>query len=522
MVRRSVESRARGVNRAWHRLSGVKSWRPLLLFLAALAGVLWALRPGTPAAPASPDAESPRAASLPDAGAGGTDASAPLEAGPDGGNLRPFCTSPGDNPMSRLPDPLPSYVREELQRFPDLARQLAREDAALQGFLSRLLTTDSADAESPPPSPRRRIGGVDLYGRALAVRARSLLGRGESELPRALAFADRSVAVDESDPVTRVLRALVRERLGQRADALSDLRRAFELEPLHPRIALGLARRLERSGDSAEALAALTTYRALASPAPTPSEDDAAGRFQAQLERQMALTRSHVRVAVRGVSLLYPEPSLSRSDAEALATGIADALDETARLTSTTRRPELTVVAYATCADLLSVACVPLWAAAYFDGIVRLHLEGSKPDLQGSYRHEAVHAQLSSAVRNAPLWFHEGLADSVSRPGSFPARRHGKLALLARNRTWIPFSSLNDSLSSFDDPDSGIAYAQSDAMVQFLLAEGGPDAVARAVRYLDRGGDPTRLLASTLGRAVEEREVLDFVEKTLGASPALK
>ncbi len=190
---------------------------------------------------------------------------------------------------------------------------------------------ETRDDERPPATVRRRIKcksekrTVDLYARALARRAWRLLAAGKAEFPRALVFANRSVAEDDTDPVALVVRAITSERLGHPSDALTDLRRAFERDPLNPLLALGLARRLARSGDSAEALAALAVYRADGGLSQQYAE--AADRFARQLEREVSLTKDHARVTEGGVTLLYPETALPRAEAEEVAAGIADALE---------------------------------------------------------------------------------------------------------------------------------------------------------------------------------------------------
>lgn len=438
---------------------------------------------------------------------------------PDGGDPRPFCTSPGDNPVAKLPETLMQAAQGPLVHFAELANRLPPEEQPLAAFLVRLVKGETRDDERPPASAHRRVRSesekrtVDLYSRGLARRAWRLLAAGRTEFPQALVFANRSVAEDDTDPVALVVRAIASEQLGHRSDALTDLRRAFEHDPLNPLLALGLARRLALSGDSAEALSALAVYRADSSLSKEQAE--AAERLAKQLEREVSLTKDHARVAVRGVTVLYPETALPRADAEELAAGIADALDDTARLTATTRRAELTAVAYATRADYLSVTCAPMWSVARFDGVLRLHLEPTRAERHEIYRHEAAHAQMAATVGNNPRWFAEGLADYVGLRGKLVWT--SQLRLMLQNQTWIPFSSLSSSLASFDAPDSGLAYSQSDAMVHFLAEQGGPEGLARAVRYLGRGGDPSKLLSATLGRQVEERELLEFLERKLGA-----
>ena len=149
------------------------------------------------------------------------------------------------------------------------------------------------------------------------------------------------------------------------------------------------------------------------------------------------------------------------------------------------------MVVYADRSELLAVACVPAWTGGLFDGTLRLVASGGAIRAQ-PMRHESLHAQLAGVVRGQPRWFDEGLAQVFAEPDR--PHWHGALALLTRNRTYIPFSSLAGSFYAFGgNEEADLAYAQSEAMVRWLIAAQGPGAVAEAVRYFNGGGAPAGL-----------------------------
>ena len=58
---------------------------------------------------------------------------------------------------------------------------------------------------------------------------------------------------------------------------------------------------------------------------------------------------------------------------------------------------------------------------------------------------------------------------------------------------------------------------ERDALVLFMLSEGGSDAIARAARMLAGPGDRSKILEQVLGREVREEELVAFLRKELGA-----
>ena len=86
------------------------------------------------------------------------------------------------------------------------------------------------------------------------------------------------------------------------------------------------------------------------------------------------------------------------------------------------------------------------------------------------------------------------------------------LALLARERTYIPFPSLEGSFVVIDDRQSALlAYHQSYAMVAASL-EADPRALERAVAHLRAGGDPEDVLAAMSDRPLDGPALLAWID----------
>jgi hypothetical protein len=275
-------------------------------------------------------------------------------------------------------------------------------------------------------------------------------------------------------------------RPGRRAEALAALERARAAAPESDVIAVELGRALESSTRVADAREAYAGYLRR-----HPGDPFVARRI-ARLEAQLDLQCGFSQVQVNGVTVAYPHELFGDQAAWQLATDVRRALDEAASLTGMVPRDELSVVLYRTSEDRTSFSCNPSWSGAEFDGAIRLSPRDGAVD-GSTIRHESLHAQLASGWVRAPRWLDEGLARYLESPDRFTDP--GPVDLLVRNETYIPFSSLIDRFQVFAQPsDAALAYAQSEAMVRWLLATRGSRAPMDAIAFLERGGSPARLL----------------------------
>lgn len=128
----------------------------------------------------------------------------------------------------------------------------------------------------------------------------------------------------------------------------------------------------------------------------------------------------------------------------------------------------------------------PQWAAAAYDGIIRVPMRGAGEkgeDLDRVLAHEFAHALIRSlATRILPTWLNEGLAsvlesddlawatDIVGKAGFVPPLR----------RLTPPFAKLSGG-------DAQLAYAASALAARRLLDEAGGTAVANLLRDLGDG-----------------------------------
>jgi hypothetical protein len=156
-------------------------------------------------------------------------------------------------------------------------------------------------------------------------------------------------------------------------------------------------------------------------------------------------------------------------------------LVEAASLTGTPRRERLTVVFYPSQETFLARTKAPAWAGGLYDGgAVRLAID---PETElgvkiPALRHELMHAQLHTAVGCLPAWFNEGLAMYFA--GTPPVREWVKML-----RSPEPFDLTllqASSLARMPSDQAASAYAESLAMIIYLLGQAGEAGVKAAVQ----------------------------------------
>lgn len=302
------------------------------------------------------------------------------------------------------------------------------------------------------------------------------------------------------------LTAAVREALHEDDPAarLAAVRRAWKLAPRDPALGWELAALTRHSADVGEAVDGLDAYLAAD---PNPELE----RMRALLEVQRDIQKGYARAERGATTVLWPEGLLSASQADEVLYQANRSLDDAARLSGTRRRDQLTVVVYPGRSELLAVTCVRSWTAGVYDGTLRLVAERGAVDFK-VLRHETLHAQVSRYATSAPRWFHEGLAQSFAEQ----VERRGRWALMLKNRTYVPFSSLDGSFQAFEaSDDAALAYTQSYAMVELMRSCGSDAAVARAIEAFEQGANTEAVLAQACGRPVSGNDLLDFMAKRL-------
>ena len=125
----------------------------------------------------------------------------------------------------------------------------------------------------------------------------------------------------------------------------------------------------------------------------------------------------------------------------------------------------------------------PTWAAAVYDGTIRVPVRGAlahADDLERLLAHELVHALIASvAGRNVPQWLNEGLAVH------FESANAGEGS--DDSTATMPLARLERDFGDLSPVEARSAYARSTAAARRMLRLRGPSAVMALLHDLGRG-----------------------------------
>ena len=264
------------------------------------------------------------------------------------------------------------------------------------------------------------------------------------------------------------------------ADARAALDRALALQPGLTEARSLLAQVQYRSGD---VRAAIATLEAVVSAAP---DDRAAGEKLERWRREVELHDRMQQTIGTHFTVSFEGPS-----EEALANQALASLDRAywriGAILGAFPNLAVPVVLYTT-EQFRDITRSPTWAAAAFDGTIRVPMRGaleSGRELDRVLAHEFTHALVRTlAPRGVPAWLNEGLASALETEDANPAdaRAGGADAPL-------PLRRLPSTFAGLDGPQVQLAYATSAIAARRLLDEAGGAAVANLLRDLGEGVD---------------------------------
>ena len=304
-----------------------------------------------------------------------------------------------------------------------------------------------------------------------------------------------AIALDAEprDPSLHLGAGLAAFLLGRQTDAKYSLQRALELAPSLTAASLLLGDILYRGSDIA---GAIQVYEAALKYAPG---DKTLNERLASLKQEAAVHSDFFQASGTHFTVLFEGPA-----DEALASRALEILEAGYWRVSTALAlyPEgvITVVLY-TQEQFRDVTRSPDWAAAAYDGRIRIPVRGAETNSQEFERvlvHEFTHALIHSvAPRGVPTWLHEGLAVMFEPDGA--AWSEGELAQFKGR---LPLAALGGSFSSFSTADARLAYAESAGVVHALFDAGGAAGVGAMLQDLARG--------ETFAEAFERRMFMTY------------
>jgi tetratricopeptide (TPR) repeat protein len=291
------------------------------------------------------------------------------------------------------------------------------------------------------------------------------------------AFRD-AIALDAKNAALRVGAGVAAALQRRDADARAHFEQALALDPKLTMARAHLAQVVRRLGDYQEAIRLLEMVAA-------DSPGDAA--VHELLERWKRERDLHERMRLEvgdffTVSFEGPEDAALASQAlESLTRAYWRICD----LFGAFPPKSIPVVLY-TREQFRDVTRSPQWAAAAYDGIIRVPMRGAgeqREDLDRVLAHEFAHALIRSlATRNVPTWLNEGLASVLESDDLDWARQIvGKAGFVP------PLGRLTPPFARLSGGDAQLAYAASALAARRLLDEAGGTAVANLLRDLGDG-----------------------------------
>lgn len=294
----------------------------------------------------------------------------------------------------------------------------------------------------------------------------------------AAAFAD-AIRAEPRDPSLYLGAGLAAQLLGNTSQARESLEQALKLAPNFTTASLLLGDLLYRQSDLQ---GAITVYEAATRYAPNdttvaarlshlreePSPEK--GFFQSQSAHFTVLFEGQAddEVARRAVDLL--ESAYWR-----VGTALYTFPDHV-----------ITVVLY-TEEQFRDTTRSPSWAAAAYDGRIRIPMRGALEQASGELErvltHELTHAMIRAiAPRGVPAWLNEGLAVMFEPDG-----RHWAETTLSDSGARIPLDRLSGSFDSFSGNQARIAYAESAEAARRLFDEVGGAGMVALLQDIARG-----------------------------------
>jgi tetratricopeptide (TPR) repeat protein len=263
-------------------------------------------------------------------------------------------------------------------------------------------------------------------------------------------------------------------------DAREAFAHALTLDPALTQARALLGQMQYRTGDVA---GAVTTYQTLLAANPDDREARATlERWQREAElhdRMQHAVGSHFTVSFDG-------PAESALAAEALEV-LDRAYWRIGQLLGTFPNEPIPVVLY-TSEQFRDITRSPAWAAAAYDGIIRVPMRGAldKPEeLDRVLSHEFVHAIVRTlAARGVPTWLNEGLATALETGDLEWAEK--QVAALPRP---VPLRALQGGFGRFTGAQAQLAYATSALAARTLIDKAGGFAIANLLRDLGDGVD---------------------------------
>ena len=299
--------------------------------------------------------------------------------------------------------------------------------------------------------------------------------------PQAAAEAFReAIRLEPKNAMLRLGAGVAELQLRHETEAKAHFEAALVLDPSLTLARAQLAQVIRRQGDLNEAI---RQYEIVAAEAATdPGVRDTLERWKRERE-----LHQRMRLEVGDFFTVSYEGAADAAMAAQALESLNKAYWRISDVFGTFPTKSVQVVLY-TGEQFEDVTRSPKWAAAAFDGIIRVPMRGANEqgeDLDRVLAHEFTHALVRSlATRGLPTWLNEGLASVLEGDTLDWATDR-----VARLDQWPQLSVLSGPFGRLSGGDAQVAYAVSAIAAKRLLDEAGGIAIANLLRDLGDGAD---------------------------------
>ena len=280
-------------------------------------------------------------------------------------------------------------------------------------------------------------------------------------------------------------------------DAKAHLQRAIDIDPKLTRARAQLAQVVKRQGDFAEAI---RLYEIVAAELP----DDAGVRDTLERWKRERELHERMRLEVGDHFTVSFEGPEDRAMAEQALASLNRAFWRICDIFGTFPTRSIPVVLYSR-DQFRDITRSPQWAAAAYDGIIRIPMRGAGEkgeDLDRVLAHEFSHALIRSlATRGLPTWLNEGLASVLE--GDDLAWADKTLSKVSKPPS---LARLSGSFGKLSGGDAQLAYAMSARAAKRLLDEAGGAAIANLLRDLGEGVEFEAAFSHRIQRSLSDFE----------------
>lgn len=275
------------------------------------------------------------------------------------------------------------------------------------------------------------------------------LQRGDGE--KAASSFRQVLAMNPRDAQALAGAGVAAHMLGRDDQALSSLKRAVEVDPANVYALYMLGQIAYGQGDLDLAIKSFERVVKIAPGNPSAAQQLQTWKKEAELHSGFS-AQPGARFTV-----MFEGPAQA-----AIASRVSSALDAAyvrAGGALNTYPPETVTAILYTKQQFHDITRSPTWAAAAYDGRIRIPVAGAlknPAELDRVVTHEFVHALIQQMFPRIPYWLNEGLATYLE-----PGDHAGLTARLRASGARIPLGELDDAFRTADGDEARLAYAES-------------------------------------------------------------